>query len=907
MKSNKRTLKGTVLFTVVSVLSLMIIFLTSALVLASAANNRAHKSYSSSQVNYTARSAIDSVLAAVSYNQDFAKAVAGISETSGPVTVSVDMNNQGMGKINQATLAYAGEKQMYNPDTYSWEKKKLISVTAEVGLSGETANVTSYVVVDPIQLGGGGGGGGFLSQGDAELGNHTCAFGGTYIGMGLNDNTKSYDDLYSRDLQMPNGDGFWSGDSFDGMGADDAMSAPIVVDGSLGTNTQFDVYFQKKGANFDVWGDYTLGHQGGDLRLKTTNLTAADITSFADIPHLYVDGDLKIDNQFGVDYEPLKLKNTNTGEAVPFNIFCGTFHTSNDKPIEIYADIYCMNPNGDSAVENGKHTSLYGWASSVADGTLSYNSVGGNFYSRGNLVIDVSRNNEYNDNGAPKYYFAKDVRVEGNVTINADTNIKGDLVVGGTLTVASGVTLTVNGTCYADDINLNGGSLKQVVINGDYTYVDTESLKDGYTSETATACVLKGVNVWHNAYYTAPNQNVWVTEEVRAAYGLNTPVSGFFNVYNTNGVDSVGVYDGASTTLTSGEVIANAGEWDSPKTYPVYKDAAGNVVTAAEAVNPAGWYDETGSYLTDQSSATTIKYVEHKALSDYTGEIYPQYAYKEVLLNINNTYGIDNHIVKTVLEQLDGFNFGSTPTTIGGVSQGLYSSIDQITEFNSANYDMNHDITIDDDIRFTSQTKFSHDVYIEPDGHDVIIVVDSCMLGSNSDSVRFIVDDSMSGDVKFFITGDSTFYKMNLTTKSFLTAKNNNTDTYIYSSSDIGTNSIAAPNIYIYSSEVAKLKIPDNFCATAYIIAPYLDVEADATHTNALDKNYFYYDDIFVGGLSDSTQVNIIGCFDVKTYKGVNEYFVYYMDNSEHNRNNGVSYKDAIGEHVYEAVEYVNN
>ena len=56
----KKTLRGSILFTVVCVMALLIIFLTGTLALASAAGNRAHRSYSVSQANYTARAAIAS-------------------------------------------------------------------------------------------------------------------------------------------------------------------------------------------------------------------------------------------------------------------------------------------------------------------------------------------------------------------------------------------------------------------------------------------------------------------------------------------------------------------------------------------------------------------------------------------------------------------------------------------------------------------------------------------------------------------------------------------------------------------------------------------------------------------------------------------------------------------------------
>ena len=60
MKTIKnRKLKGSVLLTVVSVMALLIIFLSGTLVLATAANNRAHVNYSTAQTNITARTVVN--------------------------------------------------------------------------------------------------------------------------------------------------------------------------------------------------------------------------------------------------------------------------------------------------------------------------------------------------------------------------------------------------------------------------------------------------------------------------------------------------------------------------------------------------------------------------------------------------------------------------------------------------------------------------------------------------------------------------------------------------------------------------------------------------------------------------------------------------------------------------------
>ena len=110
MKTDKkRSFRGAVLLTVVSVMSLLIIFLTSTLALATAANNRAHKSYSSSQASYTARAAIDSILKAASGDDSFKTAMASLTAGNGfDVDVDMEASVAGIGRVDKARVEYAG-------------------------------------------------------------------------------------------------------------------------------------------------------------------------------------------------------------------------------------------------------------------------------------------------------------------------------------------------------------------------------------------------------------------------------------------------------------------------------------------------------------------------------------------------------------------------------------------------------------------------------------------------------------------------------------------------------------------------------------------------------------------------------------------------------------------------------
>ena len=99
MKTEKsKRLKGAVLLTVVSVMSLLIIFLMGTLLLASAARERAHRSYSTSQAEYTARTAIESFSQAMQDNAGIAQSVVNMKKNDS-FEPTVVINSAGMGSV----------------------------------------------------------------------------------------------------------------------------------------------------------------------------------------------------------------------------------------------------------------------------------------------------------------------------------------------------------------------------------------------------------------------------------------------------------------------------------------------------------------------------------------------------------------------------------------------------------------------------------------------------------------------------------------------------------------------------------------------------------------------------------------------------------------------------------------
>lgn len=128
-KRKKSNLQGTVLFTTVSVMALLILFLVGTLTLASASNNRAHKSYASSQANYTARATIENFTQAMIREPGVAAAVYNLSETPGSV-IYPEVN------VGDTTIGHIG---CYDVNSGDWNDNHI---------SVESIQGTDYVYMD---------------------------------------------------------------------------------------------------------------------------------------------------------------------------------------------------------------------------------------------------------------------------------------------------------------------------------------------------------------------------------------------------------------------------------------------------------------------------------------------------------------------------------------------------------------------------------------------------------------------------------------------------------------------------------------------------------------------------------------------------------------------------------------
>lgn len=943
-KNNNRRVKGSVLFTVVSVMSLLIIFLMGTLVLATSANKRAYKSYSSSQTQYTARAAVDSILAAVGDSSADGRALASAirsldNVTDAPINVTVNMGGNGIGRVTDAKIALIDkEYPIYDSVDQEWVKCKRYSITAEVELGNETTTVTSYVLCDAPTGSGGGGGGGFTTSGGvAGAGNHTSAVGGTYIALG-NAATKQYigtnpvtgagftleDKLYLSD----------NGRGFDAAGNPVTpytfgnyylTEAPFVIDGSMQMNSKATFLIPKAGNGVAIWGDLKFGNYAPEIVSVNMDNSDSDLTtpgvqsySFNTMPYLYVDGKISTDS------------NLHLGSGdLPLNIFCGYIEPGQFNSCDIKADVFCYDADKTTVLgANGGGGHLYRWSSSVVNKGVTYDYVGGNFYSKGNLKINTGTTMEF---GGAAVGQSVNVNVEGNVDIQGNTKIYGNLVVGGNLNISNGATLDVTGSIYANTITGSGVT------------VGSKTLKPNVQSNIYDAVAAKNVKIYGNEGWSPTRPYAWLKQDALAdsSFTIND------ETVNVNGTDYVfkNFNEGMVQDPSTGkdyviETFDNPPDMTTPKTYEVLTD-----ITTGEILTEAQAYD-MGEMSYNGKTVDPI--------SDYiaTGStIFPDYAEKDVILGLTQLSGIpveDTKVLDTVKaiseKQLSPAEF---ETAIPG-------NVDVSTVVSCSSLADGAEIT--DSCTLTGST-FKQTIYITPpeNGELWIKLKDVTINDTSKIIVRDVkksynavgqVDSvqKLNGKVNFFVEGTLNFAASNnaLVTESYDQILSN-TNIDIWTGTDVNLSTAAAgvnaysdadiiditntalwnspssvkavnapaPNIYIYSSNEfnnAEMTDPKNKVMienlpriTAYIKAPYLQFSG-VDFGNVGNKIYYNNADAkSYAGVGNRCVIGCVVCYEAAL---TNDWMNVYIP-----ENNTVAPPiiagGGLGTHTYQAVDYL--
>lgn len=482
MKTEKsKRLKGSVLFTVVSVMSLLIIFLMGTLLLASAASERAHRSYSTSQAEYTARTAIESFSQAMQDNAAIAQSVVNMSKNDS-FEPTVQIGSADMGSVgyydntntwvdDKILVECIDETYVYSNDSKKWEPQQVIKVSATAKVGREEQTVTAYLrkkAPDETK--------------PPEIKGFQC------VGDGGFTTTKGY---LSGDLTLGLLD---TGNEVYELNNDSVVDTGITfINGTLNVGAQIDFLASKTGCGTVIMGDLNQDSGNGTQIIvdypyaewndSTSSIEKIELTQ-KDIPYFYVDGNLNVTNKFNVIANGINTAKQLRKDA-PFNIFCGSFkHTGNN--INIASDIYIMGNSGSSQFGTTAGTSkLNAWSNSIANKTnTQFYSEGGSIYSNEDLTLGNA-------------VIRGDVHVNGNLKIEGNATIYGDLVVGndvngnpykiykngsvvnsGNLSALDGV---VKGKIYNGDSAQTGtGGLADNIYMKENTYVSGSYIKPGY-------------------------------------------------------------------------------------------------------------------------------------------------------------------------------------------------------------------------------------------------------------------------------------------------------------------------------------------------------------------------------------------------------------------------------------------
>lgn len=498
-KSNK--LRGTVLFTVVAVMALLIIFLTGTLALATASSNRAHKSYSSSQASYTAKTAISGFTEAMTRDKNVAQTVVSLGVDSNPSVIHPEVrinsspggsadrtvgligywDTNGKWQDNQITVEKISSDEYYydltvGSENYGkWVKVDLVKVTATARVGKEESTVTAYIKKKPesknvdnptvptgIK--------GFNTCGDASFSNGGRFTGG--LGIGLKEGVK-HEYILHNACEVDTTLTFINGD---------------VRAGTDGFN--IDVHEPDTGerpvSETIIKGNFYVAN-GSSKPMVELNYQMHNDYRQQQIPYLYVDGVLSFGSQCTL------VAASSAAYKQPYNIFVGTLWArANDyrvdsgdlymmdeytgDAVDVYEDTYVGQGGyydqvkqqyiqygpvenvamGDNYLGNTSGSYLYKWTNSVYNKTKNQNETyGGSIYCNGRLHLSNINKIE------------GDVRVNGDCWIDGGVTVTGDVVVGGTLYVNNNLTAR---RVYCDNVVTSNGTGSAV--NETFTVVD---------------------------------------------------------------------------------------------------------------------------------------------------------------------------------------------------------------------------------------------------------------------------------------------------------------------------------------------------------------------------------------------------------------------------------------------------
>lgn len=551
----QKRVQGSVLFTVLVVMMVLIVFLMGTLGLASAANRRSQNAFTSSQAQYTARAVVEGTVSALRNAKEFKEGVdnqlktnrAGLSAGERPkmtidgkdITLPKDGSNYGT--VDNVVIQECDPQHNFNETTQNWEEVSVLKITATVHSGTEVQTFSTFIAQTqtPYRTSVPGGGGSTVNNiltsvsspdehgttttmtttssivtgatggtvtgpsnprpfivasasiGSAGAGNCPGVFGGMMMNMGI--------EWLSSKLGLSDYSyGYALGSTTSSDNEGNCFEAPLSVNGSFSINGRGARFiFPSVGTGVTVWGDMLFAN---DLFIGSGNpgLKAPAELCYTDIPYIYVEGKLTLKQALNRD------------KSVPLNLFVGQIET--DGQSTIAADIYLTDPAAESTfktMNDGERTVLMSWSGALVTGTPYYGAdksthTMGNIYSLGNvqfkensspidgsLVIDG--NLKLNNGGTLK--IGKDLVVKGEITGTGNVSVTGKIYTPGGATYAN-----IAGT-YDDIKNYPGYQANKAAYSQMLNTYDAATLKklvDGDEKNSSTTVKYSGTNMSPN-------------------------------------------------------------------------------------------------------------------------------------------------------------------------------------------------------------------------------------------------------------------------------------------------------------------------------------------------------------------------------------------------------------------------
>ena len=428
----KKRMQGSVLFTTLVIMTLVLLIMLTTIGLAGAASKRAYSTWYDNQTKYTAQDLVDNIIESFGQgkpNEALGGAIVSRLTNKGgaPITVTVgaDIDGDGVsdgnyipgyGEVRSLTFQYVADNK--NEFTIAGLKnqdnEKIIKVTAEVFMGGETSTYSTYVVGNAKSNRTDANGGGYIALSDLKGGSGSNDAPGT-VGRFYAGIFDKIDETAAGNQVIDAGDIFINADKYH-FNANKNDPAGIIV----GRNDPENGYY----GGMRVTGDLT-SQNGITIQSQYPPAYITDLSSeqFYNIPYLYVDGAINFGNG-GINVKGFKVNDTDTDDRPSLlNIYCGKLNMTSNAYINGNTNIMCLNENTDNYI-NLRSSVRTEWASANIGGVTNKGSVeSGNFYCKGNFKKE---GNAMEVNG--------DLIVVGNLNVTGDLKVHGgDAYIGGDL------------------------------------------------------------------------------------------------------------------------------------------------------------------------------------------------------------------------------------------------------------------------------------------------------------------------------------------------------------------------------------------------------------------------------------------------------------------------------------------